>query len=855
MQVSQKYSLEFNFKTQQQEHSSGKNFLFQDYRYISISGNNSFVYAKPDKAQKINSIVFCANEDSSEQAHYGIPAMLGEVRGFISHFCNGVRLLAENYKEHRDESGAQEVFPLEQAVSTVLREFTSNDDQLKYLTWRVLSETHKADVKDQESAFDLSFWERGFRYYAFEDDLSHDTLSKIMMSSFDTTPEKLLLALCQRAKVLGISATASIPSKIGNYDIEYLEQRLQDDFVRLTDEQRQRIEKDFDEANNYEGVKVNVELIGEDGGYNEDVWRKVFSGAGRARRAFGLIESALSEDKDDYNARRYFRITVAFKRFLENTNIRSFLCVLTKHPKEGDPDLDWSVLQKIFSWIKEDLLCDFNVSANVIRLISGDYEVVKKGICDKLLAGERVFVVSAYQTIGAGQNLQYKIPQDLAGKLVKTGRESEQKDFDAIYLDKPTNLLVNLSNGLSPVDLAKYLFQVESLQEGFELSLDGTKTLIKDAFDCYARRKRTNYKKLPPPYDCASVKWYATTKIIQAIGRICRTGNKQSNVWVFADREIASCIHPHVTRIGVYNKEFHELLKACADLVKEPEQTDLEVKANTVSNRAKRHIDKLLGGFRSGKSIDEWKVLRKTLLTSPVMSKDEAKKSTIAYNFYVELPSQDTQLYYREEGDFEDVKVSFTRPLEIKGTHRVCETAARLDKLMSYPPLRQWFKAQGFATTFGSGEMVMSPPLFNNIYKGALGEVCGKWFFDRLPDVKLEEITDEATFEVFDFKVVGKAVYVDFKNWCAATDFDETWELEKIQDKAQKVHAKGVVVANVFHPDGKELEIMKTPLDDGIKVLRIPALLEDAGEVRPVDIALKEIGKFIGKFSKEESDE
>jgi hypothetical protein len=88
-----------------------------------------------------------------------------------------------------------------------------------------LVSAHKYKGEIQNTDFDLSFYQKGFRYYAFEDDYAHDMHSKIMMYSFQITPEKLLLRFCEKAKVLGISATATIPSAIGNYDINYLAEK------------------------------------------------------------------------------------------------------------------------------------------------------------------------------------------------------------------------------------------------------------------------------------------------------------------------------------------------------------------------------------------------------------------------------------------------------------------------------------------------------------------------------------------------------------------------------------------------------------------------------------------------------
>lgn len=56
----------------------------------------------------------------------------------------------------------------------------------------------------------------------------------------------------------------------------------------------------------------------------------------------------------------------------------------------------------------------------------------------------------------------------------------------------------------------------------------------------------------------------------------------------------------------------------------------------------------------------------------------------------------------------------------------------------------------------------MSPVLFHNIYKGALGEVCGEFILSRERGMKLKPINDPDRFEFFDFEL-NDGIYVDFK--------------------------------------------------------------------------------------------
>ena len=53
---------------------------------------------------------------------------------------------------------------------------------------------------------------------------------------------------------------------------------------------------------------------------------------------------------------------------------------------------------------------------------------------------------------------------------------------------------------------------------------------------------------------------------------------------------------------------------------------------------------------------------------------------------------------------------------------------------------------------FEKNDYIMSPTLFNNIYKGALGEVVGRYLFWRVLNLKMEEISEPELFELFDYK-------------------------------------------------------------------------------------------------------
>lgn len=481
------FSLQYSHRTENITDENANNFLFQDHQYHSIlNGNKSYITTFANRNERINTIRF--SNERPETDNGNIQVMLGKLRGFISCFMGAVRILAINYQQCKAErrNPNEDEFTLEEAIRTVLSEFKLTATHINYLTSQILVSSHKYKGEIQSVDFDLSFYEKGFRYYAFEDDYAHDTQSKTMMYSFQITPEKLLLRFCEKAKVLGISATATIPSAIGNYDIEYLEEKLQNKYITITDAERNRLKVAFENSvKGYNKVNIHTKLIG-GSAYSVAAWKEVTDHEEAAQYLFDIVERACSDDSNDYDKKCYLRIAIAFKSFLIQKRIQSFLCVLTKRPRKNNKVLDLDVLLSIFDVIVKNQHESFNVKRNVIQLDGDEYDLKKDEIINRLSCGERLFVISAYQTIGAGQNLQYPAPDAHKYDLVTINdRESNgYKDFDAIYLDMPTNLLTQLTPNLAEEAFVKYLFHVEMLQENAEASVKDAISHIKKAFRC-----------------------------------------------------------------------------------------------------------------------------------------------------------------------------------------------------------------------------------------------------------------------------------------------------------------------------------------------------------------------------------
>lgn len=837
-----KYFLNFSHKTIAEE--GARNFVFQDFDYLSIlDGNKSCINIYNDKINRINSIEFA---DEKKELPSNIYKMLGELRGFISYFRGGVGILATNYLQCKKEAGNLE-YTRESAIKSVLEEFHLKRNYIEYITMQLLTLSYKSLTKSSRERQDLTFYSNGFRFYSFEDSADHDMHSKIMFCNFTQTPEQIILKLCERAKVIGISATATLPTVLGNFDIDYFRIKLQDSFVTPSDDDRKRMKENFEQSIvGYKDVNIKVQLLGSavEQDYSVDSWRHIFSNMEYCEKTFNTLERLLPGKEYVYQKARYFRIAGAYKEFLLHDDIRSFLCILTKHPRRGDKTLDLDVLYKMFNDIVADLGIEFNVGISVEQLDGTEYDAAKEQIIRRLAAGEKLFVISVYQTIGAGQNLQYPVPEDLKGHLVKINdlNSSEDKDFDAIYLDKPTNLLVNLDNKLSEENFAKYIFQSLYLQESFEISRAAAAASVKKAFRSYVSQVSGHYWEGANLYNCPSVSVYATRVIIQAIGRMCRTNLKQKNIYVFADSRVKECMIPGL-ETRMLNPEFESLYKYIVDYetVTSSRDTELKNKAGIIAERTNRHIRNMLHEGWTSERIEEWNLLRAMALKNPCFSDADARTDFAVGNFYVQLPEKNNVLFYRQEEDFNKVTVSFEKSKDTPLT--VSAEAAKLDRFMEVPLIRKHFEKEGYAIDFEKNDYIISPTYFNNIYKGALGEVVGKLLLETFVDVELEEIHEIEYYELFDFKVKELPVYVDFKNWHETTTFDDDEMIRKIIGKAKACGCKCAVIVNIMTQ--QEYRIVHRQMED-ITVIEIPSLLiDDGNEVRLNEKAFEFIRRYV----------
>lgn len=453
--------------------------------------------------------------------------------------------------------------------------------------------------------------------------------------------------------------------------------------------------------------------------------------------------------------------------------------------------------------------------------------------------GEKLFVISSYNTVGAGQNLQYKAPGNATIVAVNDyDRGDMEKDFDCIYLEKPTNLLVNVDSkkGIEAEDLIRFVYQMEFLMERGEVSRKDGIAVIKDVFICFSGGYTFSGKK-GEPYKTDSVNNYALRTLIQAVGRICRTGLKNPDIYIYVDNTILTDYDLSIVEQRMLNPEFAELVKVGKIYYNGLANENLDIavmenRAGTLALKAMQIINELKRNWTDD-SIDYWKALRELCLMRPTLSRKNVEQNSQYQLVYMCAPGEITAYSYEQEGDYnKNINIKFDGSLPQK----MSEDEVHLKEIMQIPGVKALFEKHGYATSFVPNEFILTPPMFNNIYKGALGEVVGKYILEQYAGVTLQEMPPEF-FELFDY-TLGNGVYVDFKLWKETMLISAEEEKKNVLEKLDKCGGKRAVIINIMLDHN--MQIMSS---DSGRIIEIPYLYR---------LDRKEIGtEIIAKINRE----
>ena len=794
LEVEKRYNLNYLFKLDAPDEND-RYFLFDDYQLHTITNSKTEknIILREDKQKKQNTITISSKSDNG-QFYRIIYSIKNALNVFISCCAKMAQIYMKHYndeakKNHRD------MMEIEQAVSTIIDPYNLDYVMAKNLVNMIVDNVSIPVIDRGREVFDTDFYMNGFRYYDFKDDISHDVSTAMAMCYLDNTPEKFMLSLASKARVVGLSATASIETVTGNYNIEYLKDRLNDDFYELPTKDKESIrayiKSRLIEWNNIsvsiQGVQKNVESL-------NDVLSQLFDDEKNIERFSGILNKYLQGERSEnqyYHINRVLKAMKAVREFLRNKTSRVLLLMTNRNIVDHS-------LYNIFS--KEiidglvDALCDELKILSPKRhyLNSIEFSRQKEEYKRDIQSGETVLLFSSYNTAGTGQNLQYEI-------------DDKEIDIDSLYLEMPTNIIVNAYELKDELNLIKLIYQYETLKTSGEIAGSIALRNIKEAFRKLMGTSGGYFDNFA--YRTDSVNNNIVKILIQAVGRICRTENKNENINIYVDEDIIQRVDFSVAfKNGrMLNPEF----KKVAEMSSADKKSDIHINLNKACDRnarVKTRIENMLSENRiswTERDIEQWQFMREFVLKHPTISKENLtiaiKQCYSIRDFYLEASSGEKIDHYFVVIDRETEKQIFYDWGNYKPENAVLinESNARLNILMGIPAVKETFLQAGYATGLLKNDCILLPVVYQNIYKGALGEVAGRAILEK-NGVHLIEITDVTKFEKFDFCLAHNPnIYIDFKNWSDTDKVDRKEYIEKCARKLERVGGEKVFIINL----------------------------------------------------------
>lgn len=818
-EIYKKFNLEYPYKTIDVEENN--NFIIQSNRtYISVLGNGKSHIILDFNKERNQVDIKTVNKDESKSAKYNIFELIRSINKFlrqVGFYLENTATMIEKHAKDIQNNKSKTIYDKSNYKYSLAHELMISNEHLKHL--EATATNYK---KNKKIISDISHYSQGLSYFHLKDSDNHLGSTHIDFFTSYSNPEKILLELCYKAKVYGISATATIKSVYSNYNLTYLRKMLDENYIELDYDEIVQIQDKLDKKRKiYNDININIKTID--------------------KCKYKLIEEKIGEDcfasAKDFEKDRLLELFSVIDEFSTHKSSQTLL-FLNRANSSKSKDNEYSQ-DKILELMKE-----FYKNIKCIFVDSENYDSLSSILAKTLGKNKKVVVISSYASIGAGVNLQYD-KAFYKGDLLsyKTlNYIDDKKDFDEIFLGDLTYSEPVLNDETTNNERLKYLYL---LQEFYYLGLliqkdfkDNVKTIFR------ANGYNSMNLKHKKHFDLAMV-----SQIIQAIGRITRTNNKNKNIYIYYSLNLIDRFNDIVFANEIFEYEFlppetQKLFDDLQEKIKKPKpmQNDMIInKANYISDQGHKFIKGLLARNWSDDDIALWKQLREIVLKYPTITKRKLKElekpvRQIIKEFYF-LHNKE-HYFYTNEGDFKEVNVYFDKP--DLHCYQVSQNNAKLDVLLKNPLISKFFEDNEFATSFKCCDFknedefyILSPVLFQNIYKGSLGEFVGKcilddYFNDFCSEFSLGEL-DSEHYEFFDFVLEKNSeklpVYIDFKHWRLSYKSDEFLIADEIKAKMKSLDAKVLFIINLLA--GYDEFSIREINEDGLKMVILPYLIDE----------------------------
>ena len=202
--------------------------------------------------------------------------------------------------------------------------------------------------------------------------------------------------------------------------------------------------------------------------------------------------------------------------------------------------------------------------------------------------------------------------------------------------------------------------------------------------------------------------------------------------------------------------------------------------AGEIKNKTVEKVEKERTKRRTASelTVKRWDGLREFVLKKPTLTSIDDIPNELSC-IYIKVPKPDgDEASYKYLGTPDDSspwgmgyrnirKYEFFDGFSGGGVKRVCEDEANLSHITGNPVIRKHFEDRGFATGWESGQCMMTPVVFTNIYRAAVSEqACEALLTDAgfICEPLPKGLEEKFDFVITDRRTGNKAL-VDVKFW------------------------------------------------------------------------------------------
>lgn len=855
----EKYKISSCFLLSDEYKDLSQNFMFHDEVLHTLKDSQKAnILGIPNTATERIDIKFFSNTEKKgmqEDSYISISSLLEQIEQYFRNFRSYLKRWAQKYSKITG-------IPEEDAAYTILKVFTLNEQDAENLMenkvyYSPYKKAEKQNMTLADIVPDTTYYNHGFDIHHFEDSTKHHEETNIYTSQKHDTAEKFIKILAQKANVIGISATALIQN-YDNYNLDYLQDVLDSSFETLSQDAINAIkEKEEEILQEYKRNSVrpeirilkNNDLLESQKGKKHiaETLLKKFMHPDIAKKLGHYLEEEC--DGDDYSLIRYLDVIQAMNDFWKDENSHAWLFLNWPLLKNEKSKYKEEVIRTAFSKIvKSSGIKPTEEETKYIIVLksSESFDEDKKELMKDLSEGKKRMVFSSYQTLMAGQNLNYPYDAEKIKGYISIGNNQERKDttdFDGIVLGDIThqnfnkkdeeNRKTTLERNIERVSLCS---RIEDAYEQDYIERKDQELLLKYVFDNRKFSENNYFTVLNKINNISLVRNKYLQIIMQSIGRISRTMVKNKIIKIYITNKNITNIDKKELEKHILTPELKELAKYCGTIPQEESEVIEKLTRRVEKNctRANRLINSLMIKEAANWDPDNaeiWERTRIVALKAPTSNKEQIYSYT-----YFEGINPLNKYYFVQRNDFGRVLIDFVNSKDdfklkrnLKGffedTHvnvqEVSEDDCRLQEIMKCPGMKEYFESHNYATKWKKAKFIMSPVFYQNIYKGALGEEAGKFIFEEHFGIKLNKISEMDKFELFDFEI-SPDVFIDFKHWRPYYYADRKYMIDKISQKLDSCNGKRAYIVNIL-ADG----LLESETLDDKRIIIIPNLLDE----------------------------